>query len=153
MNPFIPLIVINWLLSLPVNQVTPYTCYEQPNPRYGNSFPGPQIQVSDLYDQINGKLYLSRLPLPSLIREDLSKRNNNNELVLRCPSSLSTSVYPLIVVNDNVYEGEIEDINPDKIVSITILKDKAAISIYGVGGANGVICIKLKKVKKGRGKN
>ncbi|MCY4781540.1 SusC/RagA family TonB-linked outer membrane protein [Sphingobacterium sp. UT-1RO-CII-1] len=52
---------------------------------------------------------------------------------------------PLIVVDNFPYEGNIEDINPDDVASVTILKDAAATSIWGARAGNGVIVINLKK--------
>lgn len=51
---------------------------------------------------------------------------------------------PLYVI-DGVQTGQgLNDLNPDDIASIQILKDAAAASIYGVGAANGVIIITTK---------
>lgn len=52
---------------------------------------------------------------------------------------------PLYVVDDIVQPGGITFLNPADIESIDILKDAAALSIYGVRSANGVILIKTKK--------
>lgn len=46
--------------------------------------------------------------------------------------------------------GAFNDINPNDIESITILKDADATSIYGTKGANGVILITTKKGKAGK---
>lgn len=46
--------------------------------------------------------------------------------------------------------GAFNDINPNDIESITILKDADATSIYGSQGANGVVLITTKKGKPGR---
>jgi TonB-dependent SusC/RagA subfamily outer membrane receptor len=69
---------------------------------------------------------------------------------IHCPSPINASSFPLIVLDNMPFEGDLETINPNKIESITILKDIAATSIYGVGGANGVIVI---TTKKGKSKN
>ena len=50
---------------------------------------------------------------------------------------------PLIYVDG--FEAPVKDINPDEIESIQLLKDAAALSIFGVKGANGVIWITTKK--------
>jgi len=50
----------------------------------------------------------------------------------------------LIIVNDKVFEGTMNDIKPDNIQSITVLKDSAAIKVYGEKGQNGVIIITTK---------
>lgn len=57
--------------------------------------------------------------------------------------TLSSS--PLIIVDNFPYEGDIENINPNDVESVTLLKDAAAASIWGARAANGVIVINLKK--------
>lgn len=54
----------------------------------------------------------------------------------------------VLVLIDNV-EGNINDINPDDIESMSILKDAAA-SIYGARAAGGVILITTKRGNKGK---
>lgn len=56
---------------------------------------------------------------------------------------------PLYVVDEIVQPGGISFINPSDIESIDVLKDAAALSIYGVRSANGVILIKTKKGTSG----
>jgi len=45
-----------------------------------------------------------------------------------------------------------QDINPDDIASVSVLKGGAATSLYGIRGANGVIVITTKKGKATKGK-
>lgn len=52
---------------------------------------------------------------------------------------------PLYVVDDIVQSNGIAFLNPNDIESIDILKDAAALSIYGIRSANGVVLIKTKK--------
>lgn len=52
---------------------------------------------------------------------------------------------PLIVVDNFIYEGNIANINPNDVESITVLKDAAAASIWGARAGNGVIVITTKK--------
>lgn len=52
---------------------------------------------------------------------------------------------PLIVINDLPYYGDIQNINPNDVENITILRDAAAASIYGAKSANGVIVITTRK--------
>jgi TonB-linked SusC/RagA family outer membrane protein len=54
---------------------------------------------------------------------------------------------PLIVIDNFPYAGDIKNINPNDIESITILKDAAASSIWGARAGNGVIVINTKKAK------
>jgi len=51
---------------------------------------------------------------------------------------------PLIVLDNFPYEGDPNNINPNDIESITILKDAAAASIWGARAGNGVIVITSK---------
>lgn len=57
---------------------------------------------------------------------------------------------PLIQV-DGV-EREMNDIDPDEIESITVLKDASATAVFGVRGANGVILITTKRGNEGKPK-
>lgn len=70
----------------------------------------------------------------------------NTGITIRGQNSFSTTTaYPLIVVDNFPYEGEINNINPNDIENITILKDAAAASIWGARAGNGVIVITTKK--------
>jgi TonB-linked SusC/RagA family outer membrane protein len=51
---------------------------------------------------------------------------------------------PLIVV-DGIPTGALTDINPEDVASVSVLKDAASASIYGVRAANGVILITTKR--------
>ncbi|MEI9809087.1 MAG: SusC/RagA family TonB-linked outer membrane protein [Bacteroidota bacterium] len=69
------------------------------------------------------------------------------DLSIRGRSTISAKDDPLIVVDNFPYEGDVNDINPNDIESITMLKDAAAASIWGVRAGNGVIVITTKKGK------
>ncbi|NEW81584.1 MAG: TonB-dependent receptor [Mariniphaga sp.] len=56
---------------------------------------------------------------------------------------------PLVVV-DGIKRNNINQLDPNLIESITILKDAAAVAPYGIGGANGVILITTKRGKSGK---
>ncbi|MRG45847.1 SusC/RagA family TonB-linked outer membrane protein [Chitinophaga sp. SYP-B3965] len=69
-----------------------------------------------------------------------------NNLIIRGLSTLDTDLQsPLIVVDNFPYDGNINNINPNDVENITILKDAAAASIWGARAANGVIVINTKK--------
>lgn len=68
-----------------------------------------------------------------------------SKLSIRGISTLSAISTPLIVLDNFPYEGNITNINPNDVESITILKDAAAASIWGVRAGNGVIVITTKK--------
>ena len=56
---------------------------------------------------------------------------------------------PLIVVNDSILKYEVmEHLNPNDIESVTVLKDKKAMELYGEKGKFGVIKITTKNISK-----
>lgn len=76
---------------------------------------------------------------------------------IRGTRSPSTSNEPLYVVDGipivsalGVTSFSINDLNPNDIASVEILKDASATAIYGSRGANGVILVTTKKGAKGR---
>ncbi|WP_153800872.1 SusC/RagA family TonB-linked outer membrane protein [Foetidibacter luteolus] len=54
---------------------------------------------------------------------------------------------PLVVVDNFPYDGDINNINPNDIESVTVLKDAAAASIWGARAGNGVIVINTRQGK------
>ena len=64
---------------------------------------------------------------------------------IRGTRSITASNEPLIVV-DGVMDAvhDLNDVNPDDIESITVLKDASSTAIYGSRGSNGVILITTK---------
>jgi TonB-linked SusC/RagA family outer membrane protein len=73
----------------------------------------------------------------------------SSNILIRGRSSISASTAP-IVIADGVRIGAINDLNPNDIASIEILKDAAAQAIYGARASNGVILITTKRGKSGR---
>lgn len=69
---------------------------------------------------------------------------------LRGFGSLSASNAPLYVVDGSVFGGDIGDLNPNDIESISVLKDATSSALYGSRGGNGVIIISTKKGKVGK---
>lgn len=57
---------------------------------------------------------------------------------------------PLIVLDNFPFDGNLDQINPNDIENITILKDAGAASIWGARAGNGVIVISTKKGQKNR---
>lgn len=64
-------------------------------------------------------------------------------------SSISAGNNPLYVVDGVPYEGDLNNINPSDIETMTVLKDAASNALYGARGANGVIMITTKRAKAG----
>ena len=57
---------------------------------------------------------------------------------------------PVIYVDGVRFDGAMEDLSPDDIESVEVIKGDAAIEAYGKEGENGVIIIKKKKPGKKR---
>ena len=57
---------------------------------------------------------------------------------------------PLLVVDGIPYGGSINDLNPEDIASVEILKDASATAIYGSRGAGGVLLISTKRGRVGK---
>lgn len=67
---------------------------------------------------------------------------------IRGRSTLGRFSQPLIVIDNFPYDGSLEDINPNDVASITVLRDAAAASIWGARAGNGVIVITTKSGKR-----
>jgi len=76
------------------------------------------------------------------------ERKADGALLIRGKSTLTGETSPLIVVDGFPIEGQFSSINPNDVLSINILKDAAATSIYGSRAANGVIVVTTKKAKE-----
>jgi TonB-linked SusC/RagA family outer membrane protein len=73
------------------------------------------------------------------------------DINIRGVRSLTASNSPLFVVDGiPLMTGGIDNINPNDIESIDVLKDASATAIYGSRGANGVVIVTTKQGKAGR---
>ena len=71
---------------------------------------------------------------------------------VRGKNSINATSEPYLVVDGiplSRTDGSINDINPNDIESVEILKDPSAVAIYGVNGSNGVILITTKRGTSG----
>ncbi len=68
-------------------------------------------------------------------------------ILIRGINSINGTTAPLYVVDGVVWSGEYNDINPNDVESISVLKDAASCALYGAKGANGVVLITTKKAK------
>lgn len=82
--------------------------------------------------------------LDGIVPGMLFNRNSNFRINIRGQSTLFSNMEPLIVLDNFPFEGDIMDINPNDIESVTVLKDAAAASIWGARAANGVIVLTSK---------
>lgn len=87
------------------------------------------------------------------IAQSASAPGNTPKVLVRGANSINASTSPLIVVDGVPFSnlgGSINDINPNDIESIEILKDASAVAIYGTRGSSGVILITTKRGKTGK---
>ena len=68
-------------------------------------------------------------------------------MAIRGFGSINAGTSPLIIVDGSPYDGGWNNLNPNDVESITVLKDAASNALYGARGANGVIMITTKKGK------
>ena len=68
-------------------------------------------------------------------------------IMIRGASSISAGTAPLYIVDGIPFSGDLNNLNPSDIESMTVLKDAASNALYGARGANGVIMITTKKAK------
>lgn len=70
---------------------------------------------------------------------------SNTEISLRGATTLLASAAPLVLIDG--IPGDLNQVSPDDIDQIDVLKDGSAAAIYGTRGTNGVIIITTKNAK------
>ncbi|MDB5229612.1 MAG: SusC/RagA family TonB-linked outer membrane protein [Chitinophagaceae bacterium] len=138
-----PLLIDMSPLVRELENVTVSTGYQQvPKERATGSF---AFTDRALFNQQVSTDILSRLEAISNSVSVYRKQNTNGQLMVRGLSTISGPKNPLIIVDNFPYEGDINNINPNEVENITILKDAAAASIWGARAGNGVIVITTRK--------
>ena len=113
---------------------------------------------------------LKEVPAPNIISQlqgraagvDIVRNNSrpgtSGQIRIRGNRSLASSQSandaqnsPLLVLDGIPFAGSINDINPDDVASLDVLKDASATAIYGSRGSNGVILITTKRGRTGKG--
>lgn len=82
--------------------------------------------------------------------QNSNKPGSGATVQIRGRRSFSAGNDPLYVVDGMPLTGGFNDINPNDIVSMEVLKDASATAIYGSRGANGVVIITTKRGTPGR---
>ncbi|MBN1144790.1 MAG: TonB-dependent receptor [Bacteroidales bacterium] len=104
-----------------------------------------KVPVPTVANAIGGKL------AGVVARQDGGQPGEDNaDIKIRGIGTIGES-NPLIVV-DGVIRDNLQQIDPNIIESISVLKDASAVAPYGMGGANGVILITTKKGAAGKPK-
>jgi TonB-linked SusC/RagA family outer membrane protein len=79
-----------------------------------------------------------------------SIRIRGNRTITNTQSTSDQLDQPLLVLDGIPFGGSINDLNPDDIANIQILKDASATAIYGSRGAGGVILVTTKRGRTGK---
>ncbi|RYD93511.1 MAG: hypothetical protein EOP54_19055, partial [Sphingobacteriales bacterium] len=105
------------------------------------------LNNSVLNEQV-GTNILNRLEfIANGVTADRSTSAGTGGLMVRGLSTMRGVKSPLIVLDNFPYEGDPNNINPNDVESITILKDAVAASIWGAKAGNGVIVITTKRAR------
>lgn len=80
-------------------------------------------------------------------KNTVSSNSGNLDLSIRGRSTIYANDQPLIILDNFPLSGDFGSINPNDVANISVLKDAAAASIWGVRAGNGVIVITTKKGK------
>jgi len=131
--------------SFQLEEVSINTGYQQlPRERSTGSF----THVSkDLFSQQLGTDILTRLSAVTAGITTDRGTTGTGRIMVRGLSSIRGPKDPLIVVDNFPYSGDLQNLNPNDVESITVLKDAAAASIWGARAGNGVIVITMQKGK------
>jgi TonB-linked SusC/RagA family outer membrane protein len=113
----------------------------------------PKERATGSFVQLDNKDFNRRVSTDVLSRLDgmvsgLTFNTNTaktNDISIRGMSTIFSNTQPLLVVDNFPYDGDIRNLNPNDIESVTVLKDAAAASIWGARAGNGVIVITTKK--------
>ena len=74
--------------------------------------------------------------------------NQGYTMRLRGMSTIGANTQPLVVI-DGVVGGSLDNVDPNDIESMDVLKDGSAAAIYGTRGSSGVIIVTTKKGRRG----
>ncbi|RYY56099.1 MAG: TonB-dependent receptor [Chitinophagaceae bacterium] len=103
-----------------------------------------EIKAPNVYNQLQGRA------AGVDIVNNSSQIGAGGEIRIRGNRSITGNNNPLIVVDGMVYGGSVNDINPENVASLDVLKDASATAIYGSRGSNGVIIITTKRGTSGK---
>lgn len=92
---------------------------------------------------------VGRLPGLFAVQNSGEPGNDQSTLRIRGIGTFTGSNDPLVMV-DGIQTANYNNIDPNEIETISILKDASATAVYGVRGANGVILITTKRGKSGK---
>ena len=103
-----------------------------------------QSPVANISNAIEGRV-------PGLLTNQVSGApgQDNATIRIRGIGTFAGSADPLVMI-DGIQAQNYNNLDPNEIESISILKDASATAVYGVRGANGVLLITTKRGKLGK---
>lgn len=105
------------------------------------------IDEKTIQGRVGGNILDRILGHSSGINQRVGKQETGTGIMVRGLGTINGPLDPLIVLDGFIYDGDINNINPSDIESVSILKDASATSIWGARAGNGVIVITSKKGK------
>lgn len=104
------------------------------------------VKVAELKQPVASisSMLAGRIPGVIAVTRNGEPGSTNADIWIRGISNIGGDRSPLIVV-DGVPNRPIDGLSPYDIESFTVLKDAAAVAVYGIRGANGVVLIVTKK--------
>ena len=102
------------------------------------------IPVSQITQKLQGRLAGVQ------INQTTGKPGQGMAVRIRGQLSVSAGSDPLYVIDGFPITGNISNLNPDEIETLSVLKDAASTSLYGSRAANGVVLITTRQAKKGQ---
>jgi len=82
--------------------------------------------------------------VPGLNVSQVDAAGENPTISVRGRSTINGNQNVLLVVDGIIYTGSLNDLNPNDIESVDVLKDPSSMAIYGAQAANGVMLITTK---------
>ena len=105
-----------------------------------------EVISKDRFNEQSGTTVLERLEaIGSGLYVERKSNASAPRITIRGLSTIQGVREPLIILDNFPYEGSLDNLNPNDVESVTILKDAAAASIWGTRAGNGVIVITTKK--------
>lgn len=92
-------------------------------------------------------LLQGRVPGLQVVQSSGQPGRDNAIMNIRGLGSFGANPAPLVLIDGVI--GSLQNLAPNDVESVTVLKDAASASIYGARGANGVILVTTKQGKKG----
>ena len=90
--------------------------------------------------------------VPGLITAQTSGAVGSDQTSIRIRGISTTGNSSPLIVIDGVQRNNLNELDMNNVESYSVLKDAAAVSMFGIAGANGVILITTKSGKSGKAK-